>query len=161
LGAQNPQGCRLNGNGQRYWRPRAVDRRDKADGLPWRDGVVFPAPIPRRQVPDLRLLPGMAEKKAKRDRFVEERTRLLASVVLTRREDLTLAEPPKDGAGLGLLVDIQDPGNPGLRRFGVVLRGDVPPATEEQLNKTLKSALREVRHLRDAALPICLFYFTM
>jgi hypothetical protein len=103
----------------------------------------------------------VAEKRTKRDEFVAERMRVMATVVLTRRDDLSISRPPEGEADVDLLVDVRDRHNPGLRRFGVLLRGDSPPATEVSLKKTLHSALRAIRDLKHIAFPVCLFYFTM
>jgi hypothetical protein len=103
----------------------------------------------------------MAESKAERARFLQKRIRVLAQVVLTRRDDLTITDASDDDTGLDLLIDIRERNNPGMRRFGVVLRGATPRATEEQLAKVLKPALRQLPRLRETALPVCLLYFTM
>jgi hypothetical protein len=103
----------------------------------------------------------VAEKRTNRDEFVAERTRIMARVVLTRRDDLAISRPSEGDADVDLLVDIRDRHNPGLRRFGVLLRGASPPATPETLKKTFNSALRSVRHLKHVAFPVCLLYFTM
>src|SRR5438094_7265538 len=85
----------------------------------------------------------------------------MAMVVLTRRDDLALSRPSEGDAGVDLLVDVRDRHNPGLRRFGVLLRGASPPATEKNLKTTFNSTLRAVRHLKHIAFPTCLLYFTM
>jgi hypothetical protein len=103
----------------------------------------------------------VAEKQTKRDEFVAERARVMATVVFTRRDDLAISRPAEGDADVDLLVDVRDRHNAGLRRFGVLLRGDSPPATPETLKKTLHSALRAVRHLKHIAFPVCLLYFTM
>ncbi|MCI0455915.1 MAG: hypothetical protein L0Z62_02910 [Gemmataceae bacterium] len=100
-------------------------------------------------------------KQEPRADFLAARARFLATVVLSRRADLIVSSPPWDYKGADLLVEVCDSSKPGLRRFGVVVRGKVRPANEEQLAKALKSALREVGPLKQTAFPICLFCFTM
>jgi hypothetical protein len=103
----------------------------------------------------------MAEKRTKRDPLEGERTRCLAAVVLTRRDDLKVTGASRANTGLDLFVDIRNPDSPGLRRFAAVVYGDESPATEKRLAQVLKAALREVPHLEQIAFPVCLLYFIM
>jgi hypothetical protein len=93
--------------------------------------------------------------------FIAERVRALAIVLLTRRNDLKILEPPPD-VGLNTLVEIMKDQAPTARRFGVLLRGAKSATDETHANKVLRPSLQGfLRHSRSVPFPVCLFYFTM
>src|SRR5262249_37293913 len=93
--------------------------------------------------------------------FIEERTRALAMIHLTRREDLAVANADR-GSGLQLVVSItKGKGEPSLRQFGVFLRGTKPPTTEADLDRTLRPTVRELLRAGEYPYPACLFHFSM
>jgi hypothetical protein len=92
--------------------------------------------------------------------FVAERTRSLAVVFLTRRDDLC-PENAEEGTGLGFLVRIVHNHRPTGKSFGIVLQGAMSPVTEEQANKLVKPAMAAFHRLGPSPYPVCLFFFTM
>jgi hypothetical protein len=97
----------------------------------------------------------------KQEWFITERSRNLALMHLTRRDDLRIKEADRD-AGLTFLVSITgDKGEPSFRQFGVFVRGALRPTTEEHLNKTLRRTLQSLAQLGEFPYPVCLLYFTM
>ena len=93
--------------------------------------------------------------------FVAERTRALAMVHLTRRDDLKVvkAEP---GLGLEFIVAVaKESGVPSLRQFGVALRGTKSPVTVAHLDKVLRPTMQSFARRDAFPFPICLFHFTM
>src|SRR5437762_12337491 len=90
--------------------------------------------------------------------FVAERTRMLALMHLTRRDDLVITETKGPDVGLNLFVTIRKgDGEKSLRQFGVILRGTKAPVTEEQLNKTLRPTMQSVQRTGQFPYPVCLF----
>ncbi len=92
--------------------------------------------------------------------FLADRVRALAAVVLTRREDLILAET-KQGTGLDLHVSIDREDKPMRLTFGVLLRGAWSSVTAAQANKVLGPTLGQFRGMRKFTYPVCLLFFTM
>jgi len=95
-----------------------------------------------------------------KERFLADRARALATVLLTRRDDLTIDEAPGD-AGLDFLVHVRRDGKPVRPMFGVLLRAAVAPATVEQANKILTPTVASFQRLGRFTYPVCLFFFTM
>jgi hypothetical protein len=94
--------------------------------------------------------------------FVKQRTRALAMVHLTRRDDLVVTARPQEGVDLDLLVRITKKGEErSLRQFGVLLRGRRDALTETQLDKKLRPTLQSLARTGPFLYPVCLFYFTM
>jgi hypothetical protein len=92
--------------------------------------------------------------------FIEERTRALAMIHLTRRDDLFASAGR--GGSLQLIVSIgKGKGEPSLRQFGVFLRGTKPATTEAELDRTLRPTFRELLRAGEYPYPACLFYFSM
>ncbi|MBO0697400.1 MAG: hypothetical protein J2P46_03335, partial [Zavarzinella sp.] len=89
--------------------------------------------------------------------FLADRVRALAAVVLTRRDDLTVAET-KQGTGLDLHVYIDREDKPMRLAFGVLLRGVAAPMTADQANKVLGPTLGQFQGLRKFTYPVCLFF---
>jgi hypothetical protein len=92
--------------------------------------------------------------------FLAERVRALATIVLTRRTDLTLTEA-KPGRGLDLQIHINRDDWPMRPTLGVLLRGAFPPTTADAANKALVPTLNDFRRRGKYTVPVCLFYFTM
>ncbi len=94
--------------------------------------------------------------------FLTERTRALAIMHLTRRDDLKVMNPgDAEDHGIALLVNLEKPSSRSLRPFGVALDASVSPTTEVRLNKALRSRIRTFLRSGDYPYPVCLFYFTM
>ena len=92
--------------------------------------------------------------------FLADRVRALAAVILTRRDDLSIAET-RQGTGLDLHVYIDREDKPMRVAFGVLLRGVGSPMTADQANKVLGPAIGQFQGLRKFTYPVCLFFFTM
>ena len=71
-----------------------------------------------------------------KEQFMAERVRALATVILTRRDDLTITET-KQGTGLDLHVSIAREDKPMRLTFGVLLRRVPSPVTAEHASKVL------------------------
>lgn len=85
--------------------------------------------------------------------FIQERTRALAMVHLTRRDDLVVTNAGP-ASGLQLLVNVtRDKGQPSGRQFGVLLRGAMGPVTGSDIHVTLPSG--------ELPYPVCVFFITM
>ncbi|MBY0230017.1 MAG: hypothetical protein K2W96_12105 [Gemmataceae bacterium] len=93
--------------------------------------------------------------------FVAERTRSLAMIHLTRRDDL-LVSNGGEGAGLQFIVRIEkEKGRPALRQFGLFLRGSRGPATLAQVEKSLRPTMQSFARLGPFPYPVALFHFMM
>jgi hypothetical protein len=92
--------------------------------------------------------------------FVHERSRALAVVHLTRRDDLDIAKAAQD-IGLEFMVTIKKAEEPSVRQFGVFLRGSKSATDEIHLNETLRPAIQSFVRAGEFPYPVCLFYFTM
>ena len=95
-----------------------------------------------------------------RKQFLAERVRALATVVLTRRGDLTIVDTKKD-TGLDFHVYIEREDKPMRLTFGVLLRGVPSPATAESANKVLRPTMGQFQGMRKFTYPVCLFFFAM
>jgi hypothetical protein len=93
------------------------------------------------------------------DRFIEDRTRSLASVYLTRRDDLLVVEAPR-GAGVDLHAIIRTGQGRPERRFGIVLEGRKADLTAARANASVQSTL-DMLGRREFAYPVALFLFRM
>ena len=91
--------------------------------------------------------------------FLADRVRSLATVLLTRRGDLSIAETKRD-TGLDLHVTIDREDNPMRLVFGILLRGVYSPATPEHANVVLGPTMGQFRGMRKFTYPVCLFFFT-
>ena len=92
--------------------------------------------------------------------FLADRVRALAAVLLTRRDDLTIAET-KQSTGLDLHVYIDREDKPMRLAFGVLLRGVAAPLTAAGANQVLGPTMGQFQGLRRFTYPVCLFFFTM
>ncbi len=94
--------------------------------------------------------------------FLTERTRALAIMHLTRRDDLMVTSPGiAEDHGIDLLVHLKKPSSRSIRGFGVVLDASVSPTTDVRLNRALRSRIRTFLRSGDYPYPVCLLYFTM
>jgi hypothetical protein len=102
----------------------------------------------------------MSELEQKRQIFVAKRARALATMLLTRREDL-LIEEVKDDIGLDYIVRFHTEGKEGLRELGIALRGGLAALTKGQADKVLGRDFQQLRRYGPFLRPVCLFFFTM
>ena len=95
-----------------------------------------------------------------KEQFLGERVRALATIVLTRRGDLSIVETKKD-TGLDYHVYIDREDKPMRLMFGILLRGVPSPVTGEHANKVLSPTMGQFQGMRKFTYPVCLFFFTM
>ena len=95
-----------------------------------------------------------------REHFIADRVRALATIILTRRGDLTIVETKKD-TGLDLHVTIDREDKPMRLMFGVLLRGVPSPVTPDHASKVLGPTMGQFQGMRKFTYPVCLFLFTM
>src|SRR4051812_23692037 len=95
-----------------------------------------------------------------RKRFVAERAQVLATIILTRRGDLTVVDTKRD-TGLDLHVFIDREDKPMRLAFGVLLRGVLPPVTPAHANRILRTTMAQFQGMRKFTYPVCLFFFSM
>jgi hypothetical protein len=95
-----------------------------------------------------------------REHFLADQVRALATIVLTRRGDLTIMETNKD-TGLDFHVYIDREDKPMRLVFGVLLRGVMSTVAAEHANKVLEPAMGQFRGMRKFTYPVCLFFFTV
>jgi hypothetical protein len=93
-------------------------------------------------------------------RFVAERAQVLATIILTRRGDLTVVDTKKD-TGLDLHVFIDREDKPMRLTFGVLLRGVLSSVTPGHANRILRTTMAQFQGMRKFTYPVCLFFFTM
>lgn len=96
------------------------------------------------------------------DWFLGDRARALAIMHLTRRDDLIVKDVIR-GADRSedLSVQIRDPNRPGLRRFGVEVKGSMASFDGTHADRALRPILRRFRDGGEVPYPFCLLYFTM
>jgi hypothetical protein len=97
---------------------------------------------------------------AARELFLADRVRALATVILTRRDGLSIAET-KQCTGLDLHVYIDREDKPMRLAFGVLLRGVSSPMTADHANKVLGPTMEQFQGMRKFTYSVCLFFFTM
>jgi hypothetical protein len=95
-----------------------------------------------------------------KERFIAEQVRALATVILTRRGDLTIVDTRQD-TGLDLHVYLNREDKSMRLTLGVLLRGVPSPVTAEQANKLLGPTLGQFQGMRKFTYPVCLFFFTL
>lgn len=76
--------------------------------------------------------------------FIVERSRALAVVYLTRRDDLVVTEESAR-VGVDLWATIQKKGQDGHRKFGVEVRGGWAAVTPGRANQALQISLQQGR----------------
>src|SRR4051794_7187825 len=104
----------------------------------------------------------MAKKSPRLENwYIQQRVRSLATIVLTRREDLTIteAEAAQDD-GIDLIVSIRARKEAAQRKFGVILRGVADDLTRDRANAVLKPTMQALV-ARAFPYPVCLFFFRM
>jgi hypothetical protein len=102
----------------------------------------------------------MSAKEHQRAILVEKRSRALAMMLLSRRQDL-LIEEVKEDIGLDYVVRFQTKHKEGLREFGIAIRGAVTAASKRDADKALRPALAHVLRRGPFLRPVCLCFFTM
>jgi hypothetical protein len=90
--------------------------------------------------------------------FIEQRTRSLATIYLTRRDDLIVTESDEEAIDLKVVVKSRKEGTG--RKFGVVLRGIKNDVSADQANAILHPTM-EALSTRAFPFPVCLFFFRM
>lgn len=95
-----------------------------------------------------------------KEQLLAEQVRALATIILTRRDDLTIAQTKKE-TGLDFHVSIDREDKPMRLTFGVLLRGVPSPVTIEQANKVLGPTMGQFVGMRKFTYPVCLFFFTL
>ena len=94
-----------------------------------------------------------------KERLLADQVRALATIILTRRGDLTIMETKKD-TGLDFHVYIDREDKPMRLMFGVLLRGVPSPVTPDHANKVLGPTMGQFQGMRKFTYPVCLFLFT-
>lgn len=102
----------------------------------------------------------MAEKRNHLAFDLADRTRSLAIVLLTERDDLLLRRPGED-LGVDLLVEIGRKRQRPLRRFGVILRGRWSAVTLPRVNTALTKEMRSLLSTGPHSIPVCILFFVM
>ena len=95
-----------------------------------------------------------------RELFLADRARALAAVILTRREDLTIADT-RQSTGLDLHVSIVREDKPMRLAFGVLLRSVSSPMSADIANQILGPTMGQFQGMRKFTYPVCLLFFTM
>jgi hypothetical protein len=95
-----------------------------------------------------------------KEQFLADRARALATVILTRRDDLVVTESKND-TGLDFQVSIVRDDRPMRMTFGVLLRATFEPVSPEHANKVLKPTMGHFQRMGKFPYPVCLFFFTM
>jgi len=95
-----------------------------------------------------------------REQLLVERVRALATIILTRRGDLVIAET-KQETGLDFHVSIEREDKPMRLTVGILLRGVSSSLSAEQANKVLGPTMGQFRGMRKFTYPVCLFLFTL
>jgi hypothetical protein len=90
--------------------------------------------------------------------FVAEQVRALATVILTRRGDLTIVDT-KRNTGVELHVTIEREDKPMRLVFGILLRGVWLPIAPGHENKVLGPTMGQFQGMRKFTYPVCLFFF--
>lgn len=94
-----------------------------------------------------------------KQRFLADQVRALATIVLTRRGDLTIVETKKD-TGLDFHVFIEREDKPMRLMFGVLLRGVPGPIVPEHAANVLVPTMGQFQGMRKFTYPVCLLLFT-
>ena len=94
-----------------------------------------------------------------KERFIADQVRALATIILTRRGDLSIVETKRD-TGVDLHVYIHRDEKPMRLTFGVLLGGVVSPLTAEQANEILGPTMGQFRGLRSSP-TLCVFSFSL
>jgi hypothetical protein len=92
--------------------------------------------------------------------FLAEQIRALATIILTRRGDLTIVDTKRD-TGLDFHVTIEREDKPMRLTFGVLLRGVLSSLTSGNANKMLGPTMGQFRGMRKFTYPVCLLFFAL
>jgi hypothetical protein len=92
--------------------------------------------------------------------FFADRVRAMATVVLTRRDDLGV-EDTKQSTGIDYHVYIDREDKSMRLGFGILLRAIDSPMTQENANAVLRPTMGQFQAMRKFTYPVCLFFFTM
>jgi hypothetical protein len=95
-----------------------------------------------------------------KEQLMAEQVRAMATVLLTRRADLTIVDTRRE-TGLDLHVQVNREDKPMRLTLGVLLRGVVSPVTAEAANQMLVPTLGQFQGMRKFTYPVCLFFFTL
>lgn len=95
-----------------------------------------------------------------KEQFLEERARALATIVLTRRDDLVVRET-KSETGLDLHVSVVREDKPMRLTFGVLLRSVISSVTAQEADKLLGPTMGQFQGMRKFTYPVCLLFFSM
>jgi hypothetical protein len=95
-----------------------------------------------------------------KERFLADRARALATVILTRRGDLSVVETKED-TGLDFHVYIDREDKSMRLTFGILLRAVPSPVTIDHANKVLGPTMGQFQGMRKFTYPVCLFFFAM
>lgn len=93
-------------------------------------------------------------------RFIGERARALAFVLLTRRAEVAVSERKVDG-GIDLLVTLHPEDKHGLRQFAVQVKGVWRKSTADDAKAVLRPGMGELLRHGPYPFPVVLFFFTM
>ena len=88
--------------------------------------------------------------------FARERARALATVLLTRRDELTVEDGRPD-SGLDFTVSVSH----GNRPFGVAVAATISPVAPEAVARIVQPAVRAVQTAGAFHFPVCIFFFTV
>ena len=94
-----------------------------------------------------------------KESFLADQVHALATIVLTRRRDLTVVET-RNHTGLDFHVYIEREDKPMRLMFGVLLRGVPSPTAPEQAAGLLGPTMGQFQGMRKFTYPVCLFFFT-
>ena len=98
--------------------------------------------------------------KESKEQFIADYVGALATIVLTRRDDLVITAA-KLVPGIDWHVFIQREDKPMRLFFGVILRGVDSPMTPDQANTFLDTSLEQIPGVRKFAYPVCLMMFEL
>ena len=87
-----------------------------------------------------------------RERFLADRTQALATVILTRRADLSIADT-RASTGFDLHVYIEREEKPMRLAFGLLLRSATGPFTVESANRALVPTMGQFQGMREVHVP--------
>jgi hypothetical protein len=91
--------------------------------------------------------------------YIEQRARSLATIYLTRRDDLIVMDAA-EGGEVDLQVVIKTRKEAANRKFGVILKGTRNERLVNQANAILRPIM-EALSTREFPYPVCLFFFRM
>jgi hypothetical protein len=94
------------------------------------------------------------------EQFKAEQLRVLAGIVLTRRNDLKLGTP-RMGSGIDLLVNVEQEDNSMALAFGVVLRGTITASSLVEVDALLTPMQEQFQESRKLPYPACIFLFNL